>query len=1017
MITHESYFILRTPLFPYHTADLLDIDALKSKFSDPMVKEALYLASSALYAKLDPFLQSALSEGEMKRVAFSLQKYLLRLSCRPTPFGLFSGITKGIWSDTPQTILPASIKRHTRLDTDFVSTLAAAMMAQPEIGDAVKFFPNNTLYAVGNTLRYIEYTIENGRRTYSLSNLDDNDSIRHVLEQARHGKNKRALALSLVNDDIDFEEAYGFVELIIRNQLLTSELEINLTRCDYFSNVQSVLQQHRIPAPVLDHIQKYLTQLDRQVAHENLSVYPALMNTLRQFANPNSPVNYLQVDAYRDGTVALTRNIADTVQDAVETLSGLMAPEEGKTLDDFCKAFYERYEHQTIDLCIALDPEVGVGYPVQYSVPIEDSMLLKDIGFAREKDAVVFTSSDFYKFLLGKYHEAIQHKQPLLLTKDELRPFIKPGKLPSSLYAFVSLHNKTLATGEQHTDVFFTGAYGPSAASLIARFCHLRKDIADDLCETLRREEQNYADAIFAEVVHANEARIGNISTRPVLRPYEIPILARSGVDNDHTVSINDLTLALVGGRLVLRSKKLDREIIPRLSSAHNFSNDTIAAYRFLCDLQYQGIQSSVMWDWGPLKNAPYLPTVKMGNVILSAAKWQLTAGEVEAIAKTDNVKRVVEALRKKHGIPRRVVLGERDNKIPLDLENDSHLPVLQKLVETINVLEESITNEGNLLFRDAAGNGYSNELIVPLANNAAQGHHTPSRTMPLKARRSFALGSEWIYYKIYCNTRASDQVLLALVKPLAEYLLEQGIVDRWFFIRYRDPLNHVRVRFNGKGLFYHTVIAEFQKGAHRLMEAGVISDIQTTTYRREIERYGDENIDTSESLFFLDSESVIQLLAHVDDEDLRWKLGLALVNQWFQVFDMGATEQQAIVYDLRQQFFKEMDVTSAMKRSLADKLRGYRTAIGQVLQGDAFAEPIQEIILTRGVAMRPFAAEILKKQREGTLSVPVPLLLKHYIHLSLNRLLPANPRYHEMVLYDFLFQHYQSQAKRNVVV
>jgi hypothetical protein len=44
---------------------------------------------------------------------------------------------------------------------------------------------------------------------------------------------------------------------------------------------------------------------------------------------------------------------------------------------------------------------------------------------------------------------------------------------------------------------------------------------------------------------------------------------------------------------------------------------------------------------------------------------------------------------------------------------------------------------------------------------------------------------------------------------------------------------------------------------------------------------------------------------------------------------------------------------------------------------------------------------------------VPLDDLLSSFIHLHVNRLMPAQARLHELVLYDFLFRHYQTQLAR----
>ena len=68
--------------------------------------------------------------------------------------------------------------------------------------------------------------------------------------------------------------------------------------------------------------------------------------------------------------------------------------------------------------------------------------------------------------------------------------------------------------------------------------------------------------------------------------------------------------------RLMLYSARLEREVIPRLTSAHNYVWKSLPIYRFLCALQSQGA-AWLGWDWGVLQRAPYLPRLTTGKLVL----------------------------------------------------------------------------------------------------------------------------------------------------------------------------------------------------------------------------------------------------------------------------------------------------------------------------------------------------------------------------------------------------------------
>ena len=155
---------------------------------------------------------------------------------------------------------------------------------------------------------------------------------------------------------------------------------------------------------------------------------------------------------------------------------------------------------------------------------------------------------------------------------------------------------------------------GPSGANLLGRFCHGDPDLHANVAEHLREEEALDPDALFAEVVHLPEGRLGNVLLRPLLRRGEIPYLGRSGSPADQQIPVTDLTLRLVDDRFVLRSRRLGRRIVPRLTTAHNFRGRALNIYRLLGLLQSEGRLPGCTWDWGALAALPFLPRVTCGT-------------------------------------------------------------------------------------------------------------------------------------------------------------------------------------------------------------------------------------------------------------------------------------------------------------------------------------------------------------------------------------------------------------------
>src|SRR5262249_56388228 len=115
------------------------------------------------------------------------------------------------------------------------------------------------------------------------------------------------------------------------------------------------------------------------------------------------------------------------------------------------------------------------------------------------------------------------------------------------------------------------GPAGSSGGRRLGRFCLGAPRLQAAVETHLRAEEALQPEAVFAEIVHLPEGRIGNVLCRPVLRGHEIAFLGRSGAPAEAQIPLDDLMIAVVGERVVLRSRRLGREVVPRLSTAHNY--------------------------------------------------------------------------------------------------------------------------------------------------------------------------------------------------------------------------------------------------------------------------------------------------------------------------------------------------------------------------------------------------------------------------------------------------------------
>lgn len=242
-------FVLRAPILPLQffveltSGDEVSDKDLKNAFQDPVIQEAIFLASPTLFFELQKWINGDLDSKKAARVTISLLKYLSRMSSRCTPFGLFAGCATGNFSETTNLPIgaPTQHRRFTRPDMNYLVALSQDFAKKEHIKSQLTYFPNSSLYSIGDQLRYIEYFYVESRRQHHIVEIDHSPYLEKVLQLASEGASLKALAEQLMDETISAEEAYGFLDELLESQVLTSNLEPSVSGPPFVEQMLTVL--------------------------------------------------------------------------------------------------------------------------------------------------------------------------------------------------------------------------------------------------------------------------------------------------------------------------------------------------------------------------------------------------------------------------------------------------------------------------------------------------------------------------------------------------------------------------------------------------------------------------------------------------------------------------------------------------------------------------------------------------------------------------------------------------------
>jgi hypothetical protein len=604
---------------------------------------------------------------------------------------------------------------------NYLCQLAQIIEEDNETKEKLLYFVNSSIYEVWDSLRYVEYRFQNDRRKHYTISIDNSKYVEKILQRAKEGAKIDDLINVIIkfDSDIGFMDAKEFIIELIQNQILISEIVPTVSGGDNFDKIISPLPKYLEWA---EKIKENINDLDKFNKEEKRSfeeIYEESSDLLTFFKKDYNKKHLFQTDLFLTfEECSISSSVVEDITKGIDVLKKLTRKNENNRLKKFKNDFYNRYEEEEVPLAIALDVETGIGYGSTTKGLYDVSPLIDDLNLYKsgtddnaEADKIKWTSID--ELLHSKFIKSLENNEKEIFLSDKDLNSIHDSNNDNLPHTFSVMCSIFYQVKDSHK-ILMDSVGGDSATYLIGRFGNGDDEILSLLKEIAEKEKKE--NAIFAEIVHLPEARTGNILHRPVIREYEIPYLATSCLPLENQININDIYITIRNNKILLKSKKLDKEIIPKLSNAHNYSYNSLPIYFFLCDLQSQDSCRSLSFSWGELlRNQKYLPRLNYGNLILAQAQWVLDTTDLKSLKNIENVKNVF----KNRDLPNKVLLADGDNELLIDLDNDLSLSMFISVIKKRKgpvLLKEFLFSETNS-FVSGGGEAFANEFIFSFFN------------------------------------------------------------------------------------------------------------------------------------------------------------------------------------------------------------------------------------------------------------------------------------------------------------
>src|SRR5258705_8039487 len=154
LYTAVDFAMVRAPLLPIEAyLSLRNAGDQLALLMDPRVRRAVAAGSMSLLSALDRFEQSSLTKREADRLRAKLLRYQIRMSTRPTPYGLFAGCAIAPFGNRTDLAIRSTFGvSHTRPDMAWLMDLVTTAESDPAIRRRLRLIRNPLIRMEGDRI-------------------------------------------------------------------------------------------------------------------------------------------------------------------------------------------------------------------------------------------------------------------------------------------------------------------------------------------------------------------------------------------------------------------------------------------------------------------------------------------------------------------------------------------------------------------------------------------------------------------------------------------------------------------------------------------------------------------------------------------------------------------------------------------------------------------------------------------------------------------------------------------------
>lgn len=874
----EKNFLVRIPYCSYNvfendlcSMNRKDINGLLNKLK---FNENLLASSIDLYRSIH-------DENNKSDVYESCLKYLIRASTRCTPYGLNSAVMRGSLDEYDDCIIDNYFYKYAKPDMDWLVEIIK--MSEKKLSGQLKVTLNNTL-------EYNILTIEKLWNSYYCTEssiggkviINYTNAVKEIFSLCSNqyiSINDIILKLTEKYPNMAYEFLFDFIMRLLNKEFIISDLRPCLLVVDQYGYLLMRLKEYKIDGNYLENliqIEKMFEKYNNIQVSKGETVYTELINEMSKLYQIR---NYIALDMFQNKKIKINKNKLSIIEEFSNFMIswGLI-----DTYGEYINNFLEKYGNQAVKYTDLINPQIGLGEPIPDK---RNTIILKD-NF----------NIAFLKILTSQVEEKV-----IDICQMKNHEYIETNENISFQLALIPL---VMENRDEFLISPLAGAKGLN--KLDGRFKYL-------FGEDLIKDNKNN-NIVNVEITYPScLSRHANVQMTIPTSKYVLEYGTKTKDELFERINLEDIYVFVDSSHKIRFIDNKSKKILTfTVSSAYNqmYCPFILKPLLDLSDRQFNAV-FTLYNEFIHLisKIDGHFPRIVYKNIIIIPESWKIDNRFINSkgyIVGLNDFLLLFDEFANENNIPNIITVGPFDQKMTLNIKEKDHLKILYNVIKNDlkTPLFESVISKNNLYLMNSNNEPYVGEFIFNISNSEKFDNKQTLIDIPFidfetQCNHSYSPFDKWISLKLYMEKSMNNNVIREQVYELHNNLIKKQCIDNFFFIRYEDPCQHIRLRIKFKPKYKRILIEEIDNFIMNLKKDNIINNCVIDTYVQEYSRYGGHsNIELAEKLFMYDSLTTINILRQKKQKMIKMDIKNIYILSSFRILlDMNISLDKQVEY------------------------------------------------------------------------------------------------------------------------